>query len=101
VILESFRPGVAARLGIGPDIAPARAVYCSLTGFGWGGPHEQRAGHDLNYVGGQDYSRTPRRRCHLSRRPISQPAALGVVTEVLARCSCANAPAVAHTSSSR
>jgi alpha-methylacyl-CoA racemase len=51
VILESFRPGVAARLGIGPADAPERAVYCSLTGFGLGGEREQRAGHDLNYVG--------------------------------------------------
>ncbi|HET8893379.1 MAG TPA: CaiB/BaiF CoA-transferase family protein [Gaiellaceae bacterium] len=51
VALESFRPGVAARLGIGPDDVPARTVYCSITGFGVGGAHEQRAGHDLNYVG--------------------------------------------------
>ena len=51
VVLESFRPGVAARLGVGPDDAPARAVYCSITGFGLGGRHEQRAGHDLNYLG--------------------------------------------------
>jgi crotonobetainyl-CoA:carnitine CoA-transferase CaiB-like acyl-CoA transferase len=51
VILESFRPGVAARLGIGPADAPKRAVYCSITGFGLGGEHEHRAGHDLNYVG--------------------------------------------------
>jgi alpha-methylacyl-CoA racemase len=51
VVLESFRPGVASRLGIGPEQAPARAVYCSITGFGLGGRHEQRAGHDLNYLG--------------------------------------------------
>jgi len=51
VVLESFRPGVAAQLGIGPEAAPASAVYCSITGFGADGPHAQRAGHDLNYVG--------------------------------------------------
>ena len=51
VVLESFRPGVATRLGIGPDDVPARTVYCSITGYGIGGEHEQRAGHDLNYVG--------------------------------------------------
>jgi alpha-methylacyl-CoA racemase len=51
VVLESFRPGVAARLGIGPERVPARTVYCSITGFGLGGRHEQRAGHDLNYLG--------------------------------------------------
>jgi alpha-methylacyl-CoA racemase len=51
VVLESFRPGVASRLGIGPSQVPERTVYCSITGFGLGGRHEQRAGHDLNYLG--------------------------------------------------
>jgi alpha-methylacyl-CoA racemase len=51
VVLESFRPGVASRLGVGPEHASARTVYCSITGFGLGGRHEQRAGHDLNYLG--------------------------------------------------
>ena len=51
VVLESFRPGVAARLGIGPEDAPPSCVYCSITGFGVGNRHEQRAGHDLNYLG--------------------------------------------------
>jgi alpha-methylacyl-CoA racemase len=51
VVLESFRPGVAARLGIGPEDASERTVYCSITGFGLGNRHEQRAGHDLNYLG--------------------------------------------------
>ncbi len=51
VVLESFRPGVASRLGIGPEQVPERVVYCSITGFGLGGRHEQRAGHDLNYLG--------------------------------------------------
>ena len=48
VVLESFRPGVVERLGVGPDDLPDTVVYCSLTGFGGG---EQRAGHDLNYQG--------------------------------------------------
>jgi alpha-methylacyl-CoA racemase len=48
VVLEGFRPGVAARLGVGPDDVPERVVYCSLTGFG---PDDLRAGHDLNYLG--------------------------------------------------
>ena len=51
VILETWRPGVAARLGVRPRDVPERAVYCSITGFGSGGRHEQRAGHDLNYQG--------------------------------------------------
>jgi alpha-methylacyl-CoA racemase len=51
IVLESFRPGVASRLGIGPEHVPKRTVYCSITGFGHGGRHEHRAGHDLNYLG--------------------------------------------------
>jgi crotonobetainyl-CoA:carnitine CoA-transferase CaiB-like acyl-CoA transferase len=50
VVLEGFRPGVAARLGVGPDAAPM-AVYTAITGFGDEGRHAQRAGHDLNYLG--------------------------------------------------
>jgi len=48
VVLESFRPGVVERLGIGPAQLPERVVYCSFTGFG---PGDQTAGHDLNYQG--------------------------------------------------
>jgi alpha-methylacyl-CoA racemase len=51
VVVEAFRPGVAARLGIAPADLPERVVYCSLTGFGSKGPHAARAGHDLNYMG--------------------------------------------------
>ncbi len=48
VVVEGFRPGVAARLGVGPDDVDERTVYCSITGYGAGDP---RAGHDLNYLG--------------------------------------------------
>jgi len=51
VVLDTFRPGVLARLGVRPQDVPERAVCCSITGFGVGGRHEQRAGHDLNYQG--------------------------------------------------
>ena len=51
VVLEGFRPGVAARLGVGPDDVPEQAVYCSITGFGTDGWHARRAGHDVNYLG--------------------------------------------------
>jgi crotonobetainyl-CoA:carnitine CoA-transferase CaiB-like acyl-CoA transferase len=51
VVIEGFRPGVADRLGIGPADLPDTVVYCSITGFGVGGRHEQRAAHDLNYQG--------------------------------------------------
>jgi alpha-methylacyl-CoA racemase len=50
VVLEGFRPGVADRLGIGPEHVPARVVYCSITGFGAGARADQ-AGHDVNYLG--------------------------------------------------
>jgi crotonobetainyl-CoA:carnitine CoA-transferase CaiB-like acyl-CoA transferase len=50
VVLEGFRPGVAERLGVGPDAAPM-AVYTAITGFGDTGRHADRAGHDLNYLG--------------------------------------------------
>ncbi|SFW71076.1 CaiB/BaiF CoA transferase family protein [Amycolatopsis australiensis] len=53
VLIESFRPGVAARLGADHDrlsrINP-RLVSCSLTGYGQDGPLAQRAGHDINYL---------------------------------------------------
>jgi alpha-methylacyl-CoA racemase len=48
VVLESFRPGVVERLGVGPADLPEAVVYCSLTGFGADDP---RVGHDLNYQG--------------------------------------------------
>jgi len=53
VVIESYRPGVAERLGIGYEDLRARnegIVYCSTSGYGQDGPASQRAGHDLNYV---------------------------------------------------
>jgi alpha-methylacyl-CoA racemase len=54
VVIESFRPGVVDRLGIGYDTirqGNPGVVYCSTTGYGQDGPHAQWAGHDLNYLG--------------------------------------------------
>jgi alpha-methylacyl-CoA racemase len=51
VVLESFRPGIVERLGVGPADLPESVVYCSFTGFGTTGRHADRAGHDLNYQG--------------------------------------------------
>ena len=54
VIIESFRPGVVDRLGIGYEAVSARnprIVYCSTSGFGQGGPRRAWAGHDVNYLG--------------------------------------------------
>jgi alpha-methylacyl-CoA racemase len=53
VLVESFRPGVTERLGIGYDtlrgVHPG-LVYCAITGYGKDGPLAGRAGHDLNYL---------------------------------------------------
>ena len=53
VVIESFRPGVVDRLGIGFTAVHAvnrGIVYCSTTGFGQTGPRSGWAGHDLNYL---------------------------------------------------
>lgn len=53
VLVESFRPGVMARLGVGYETLRARnprLVYCAITGYGQSGPWAARAGHDLNYI---------------------------------------------------
>lgn len=54
IVLEQFRPGVMARVGLGYDdvrkINPA-IVYCSITGYGQTGPKANTAAHDLNYIG--------------------------------------------------
>jgi crotonobetainyl-CoA:carnitine CoA-transferase CaiB-like acyl-CoA transferase len=54
VLLESFRPGVLDRLGVG--YARLRTenpglVYCAITGYGQDGPNRDRPGHDINYLG--------------------------------------------------
>jgi alpha-methylacyl-CoA racemase len=54
VVLESFRPGVLDRLGVGYEamraVNPA-IVYCAITGYGQDGPLRDRSGHDMNYLG--------------------------------------------------
>jgi alpha-methylacyl-CoA racemase len=53
VLIEGWRPGVAERLGIGPEVCQARnpgLVYGRMTGFGQTGPLAHAAGHDLNYI---------------------------------------------------
>jgi alpha-methylacyl-CoA racemase len=52
-LFEGFRPGVAERLGIGPDECLARnprLVYGRMTGWGQDGPYASTAGHDINYI---------------------------------------------------
>ncbi|MBP6470099.1 MAG: CoA transferase [Chloroflexi bacterium] len=53
VVLEQFRPGVMARLGLGYDDLKAvnpSLIYCAVTGYGQTGPYKDRAGHDNNYL---------------------------------------------------
>lgn len=52
-LIEGFRPGVAERLGIGPEPCLARnpsLVYCRMTGWGQTGPLAHAAGHDIDYI---------------------------------------------------
>ena len=52
-LIEGYRPGVAERLGVGPDDCCARnpaLVYGRMTGWGQEGPLAQAAGHDINYI---------------------------------------------------
>lgn len=53
VLIESFRPGVMDRLGVGYDALSQRnpgLIYAAITGYGQDGPYKDRAGHDLNYL---------------------------------------------------
>lgn len=53
VVLESFRPGVMDRLGLGIDVLREhnpKIVHCAISGFGQTGPLTQRPGHDMNYL---------------------------------------------------
>lgn len=54
VVLESFRPGVLDRLGVGYERMRAvnpGIVYCAISGYGQTGPKRDAAGHDMNYLG--------------------------------------------------
>lgn len=53
VLVEAFRPGVAERLGFGPDVCAARnprLIYARMTGWGQDGPLASTAGHDIDYI---------------------------------------------------
>jgi alpha-methylacyl-CoA racemase len=74
VVVESFRPGVMARLGLGYDVLSAKhpgLIYCALTGWGQTGPHAQAAGHDIGYCARAGV-------LALTGAPSSGPAHLGV-----------------------
>ncbi len=53
VVIESFRPGVMERLGVGYETLKqhnARLIYCAITGYGQQGPYSAKPGHDVNYI---------------------------------------------------
>ena len=53
IVIEQFRPGVMAKLGLDYESLKAAnpgLIYCSLTGYGQTGPMKNRAGHDINYL---------------------------------------------------
>jgi alpha-methylacyl-CoA racemase len=53
ILLEQFRPGAMARLGLDYEtlrLVNPGLIYCALTGYGQTGPYRERAGHDLNYL---------------------------------------------------
>jgi len=84
VVLEGFRPGIADRIGIGPDDVPETAVYCSLTGFGLNDAHGLRAGHDVNYLGWAGVLEDTAPALPPIQVADLAAGALGAVTEVLA-----------------
>jgi crotonobetainyl-CoA:carnitine CoA-transferase CaiB-like acyl-CoA transferase len=54
IVMEGFRPGVTARLGIDYETVKGvnpQIIYCSITGYGQTGPYRDRVGHDANYLG--------------------------------------------------
>ncbi|WP_300667842.1 CaiB/BaiF CoA-transferase family protein [Desulfoluna sp.] len=54
VVIEGFRPGVTAKLGVDYDTLKEKKpgiIYCSITGYGQTGPYRDRPGHDVNYIG--------------------------------------------------
>ncbi|MFP8873436.1 MAG: CaiB/BaiF CoA-transferase family protein, partial [Myxococcota bacterium] len=64
VVLESYRPGVADRLGVGYTDLRAinpRLIYCSTSGYGQDGPASRFAGHDINYLAVGGYLHTSER----------------------------------------
>lgn len=95
VLLESFRPGVLERLGLGRQLlteANPRLIHCALSGFGQNGPLARKAAHDLNYMaagGGLIGSGTAERPV-ITRPPVSdyasgQQAALSIAAALFRR----------------
>jgi crotonobetainyl-CoA:carnitine CoA-transferase CaiB-like acyl-CoA transferase len=92
ILVEGFRPGVMARLGLGYDEVRAvnqKIVYCAITGYGHDGPFVQLGGHDINYqsyAGILEQSATPGGKPHPGNFPIADLAggALSAAMAILA-----------------
>ncbi len=97
VVLESFRPGVLERLGLGyeqlKEVNPG-IIYCAISGYGQDGPARLRAGHDLNYAGYAgllDYNRGPNGEPAMPPTQLgdlaggSYMAAIGILTALVGR----------------
>jgi len=97
IIIEQFRPGVMAKLGLAYEDLKAvnpSLIYCSLTGYGQTGPLRDRAGHDINYLarsGLMDYSGTKEKGPSLTGMQIadvasgSNNAVIGILAAVVHR----------------
>lgn len=97
VLVESFRPGVMERLGLGYDalqkINP-RLIYCAITGYGQTGPYAKLPGHDMNYL---SYAGLLHLQGERKQKPFPPPvqiadigggslmAVIGILTAVIAR----------------
>ncbi|MBB6446606.1 CaiB/BaiF CoA transferase family protein [Bacillus benzoevorans] len=97
VLVESFRPGVMDRLGLGYDTLKTinpRLIYCAITGFGQTGPYAKMPGHDLNYL---SYAGLLQLQGERKQKPFPPPvqiadigggslmAVMGILTAVIAR----------------
>ncbi len=98
VVVEEYRPGVAARLGIDYEKLAAlnpRLVYCAITGFGQTGPYRNLVGHDLNYIATAGvlslFGRSPKQPPTIPHNLIADYAgggmhgAIGVMAAIIAR----------------
>ena len=97
IIIEQFRPGIMARLGLGYEDLRAvnpSLIYCSLTGYGQTGPLKNRAGHDINFLarsGLMNYSGTKDKGPSLTGMQIadvasgSNNAVIGILAAVIHR----------------
>jgi alpha-methylacyl-CoA racemase len=89
VVIESFRPGVVDRLGIGYDALRAvndRVILCSTSGYGQTGPRRDWAGHDVNYLAAGGFlDCTGRRADGRPALPGATVAAMAVMAALLRR----------------